>query len=173
MANHPKHPATVHFPITFITLTGALDVLYLASTHPTTAGLVASASKTLDVQLSPSMIPQLSYYTTLLTLITAVPAVLSGAIELMPLIKRNGFGSRKAQIGVLHAMLNDVGVFGSAYNWWTRRTVVGFEPSGTNVLISSVLALPTCLFAAYLGGALVYTYGMGVGRGRNKVKKAQ
>jgi uncharacterized membrane protein len=35
-----------------------------------------------------------------------------------------------------------------------------------NVFVSGALAGPSTLFAAYLGGQLVYQYGMGVGRGR-------
>lgn len=90
----------------------------------------------------------------------------------MPLIKRDGL-SKKAQTGVLHALANDITVFGAAYNWWTRRSAVGFAPSTTNVLVSATLAVPASFFAAYLGGQLVYQYGMGVGRGRGGVKKAQ
>ncbi|KAF2193695.1 hypothetical protein K469DRAFT_240674 [Zopfia rhizophila CBS 207.26] len=173
MSSHPKHPATVHFPITFITLTGFLDLFHITATSPSTAPLIASALKTLEIQIPQGTIPHLSYYTTVLILITSVPAMISGAAELMPLIKRDGLGSRKAQTGVLHAVFNDLATFGAAYNWWSRRAVVGFEPNATNVFISTALALPACLFATYLGGALVYTYGMGVGRGRSQAKKAQ
>ncbi|KAF2737012.1 hypothetical protein EJ04DRAFT_488691 [Polyplosphaeria fusca] len=174
MASHPKHPATVHFPITFATLTGALDALYYASAHPSTAPLVASTCKTLQIQLNPAVLPTLSYYTTLLLLITAFPAVITGALELMPLIQRDGFSTRKAQTGLLHAMLNDTMVFGAAYNFWTRRTELGYVPSTTNILISSAFALPVTFLAAYLGGSLIYDYGMGVGRGsNNKAKKSQ
>ncbi|ORX94205.1 hypothetical protein BCR34DRAFT_620202 [Clohesyomyces aquaticus] len=172
-SSNPAHPATVHFPIAFITLTGALDALYVASSHPSTAGLVASTLKTLDMQLSPAMLPQLSYYTTVLALITALPATVSGVMELMPLIQRDGFSTPKAQTGALHAALNDISLLALVYNWWTRRSAVGFEPSSTNVAISALLNVPATLFAAYLGGALVYQYGMGMGRGASKSKKAQ
>ena len=91
----------------------------------------------------------------------------------MPLVKRDGFGSKKAQTAVTHALLNDLVLFGAIYNWWTRRDTPGFEPSGVNLFISCLFALPTTLFAAYLGGSLVYNYGMGVGRKSSKDKKAQ
>ncbi|KAF2659895.1 hypothetical protein K491DRAFT_621988 [Lophiostoma macrostomum CBS 122681] len=170
---HPTHPATVHFPIAFMFLTGGLDAAYFAAVHPSTANLVGSALKTLDVQIPPSMFPILSYYTTLLTLLFSVPAVISGAAQLMPVIKRDGLSSKKAQTGVLHALVNDVTVFATAYNWWTRRNAPGFKPDSTNILVSSVLALPATLFAAYLGGSLVYKYGMGVGGGSGRAKKTQ
>ncbi|KAF2110646.1 hypothetical protein BDV96DRAFT_552950 [Lophiotrema nucula] len=173
MSSHPKHPALVHFPITFTTVTGALDALYFASIHPSTAPLVVSACKTFDISLNPGLLPTLSYYTTILTILTAIPAIMSGVWELMPVIKRDGFSSKKAQTGALHALVNDLTVFGAAYNWWTRRNELGFVPTGTNVLVSSALGVPATLFAAYLGGELVYTYGMGVGRGSSKAKKSQ
>lgn len=122
--------------------------------YPATAGTVASTMKTLDIQLATSTFPILSYYTTLLTLIFSVPAFISGAIDLMPLIQRDGFSSKKAKAGVLHALMNDIALFGAAYNWWTRRQLTGFQPDTTNVLISSALALPATFFGAYLGSTL-------------------
>lgn len=171
--SHPKHPATVHFPIAFTLLTGILDAGYYAYNHPSTSSFVASGLKTFDIQLDPTTFPVLSYYTTLLTILFSLPAVVTGALELMPVIKRDGLGSRKAQTGVLHALINDLTVFGAAYNYWTRREAVGFHPSDANVLISAAVALPATMFAAYLGGSLVYVYGMGVGRGQARSKKGQ
>jgi uncharacterized membrane protein len=141
---------------------------------PATAGAVATVFKTLDIAIPTSLLPTLSYYSTIFTLLSAVPAVISGALELQPVIARDGFGSKKAQAGVLHALVNDLTLFGAAYNWWVRRTTTGFVPSTTNVVISAALAVPASFFAAYLGGQLVYQYGMGVGRGSSSnAKKAQ
>ena len=173
MDSHPKHPATVHFPIAFTFLTGVLDALYLASVTPATAGAVATAFKTLDIAIPTSFFPTLSYYSTILTLLTAIPAVLTGALELQPVLKRDSLGSKKAQTGILHALINDITVFGAAYNWWVRRVNTGFVPDTTNVAISAALAVPATFFAAYLGGQLVYQYGMGIGRGSSKAKKSQ
>ncbi|KAF2020937.1 hypothetical protein BU24DRAFT_416595 [Aaosphaeria arxii CBS 175.79] len=173
MSNHPVHPATVHFPIAFTLLAGFLDTVYAASANPLTSKFVNSTIKTLDIQLAPATFPILSHYVTLLILITSAPAVVSGALELMPVIKRDGFGSKKAKAGILHAVVNDLTVFGAAYNFWTRRQKIGFVPSETNLLISILIAIPATLFAAYLGGQLVYQYGMGIGRGQTKSKKAQ
>ncbi|KAK7179958.1 hypothetical protein DPSP01_009874 [Paraphaeosphaeria sporulosa] len=170
---HPKHPATVHFPLTFTFLTGVLDAIYLASVTPATSGTVATVFKTLDIAIPTSLLPTLSYYSTILTLLTAIPAVISGALELQPVIARDGFSSKKAQAGVSHALVNDIALFGAAYNWWVRRSTTGFVPDTTNVAISAALALPASFFAAYLGGQLVYQYGMGVGRGSSAARKAQ
>ncbi|KAF2036446.1 hypothetical protein EK21DRAFT_83417 [Setomelanomma holmii] len=159
--SHPAHPATVHFPITTTVLTGALDAVYFASTYAPSATAVASAFKTFDIQLSPSLFPTLSYYTTILTLLFSAPAVATGVQQLMPVIQRDGFSSKKAKVGALHAIINDVAVFGAAYNWWSRRSNPGMVPSNENILISVLFALPATLYAAYLGGTLVYVHGMG------------
>jgi uncharacterized membrane protein len=113
----------------------------------------------------------LSYYTTILTLLFTAPAVATGAQQLMPVIQRDGFSSKKAKVGVLHALINDVAAVGALYNWWSRRSTPGFTPDTTNILISVVLAMPSTLYAAYLGGSLVYIHGLGF-QNRN-VKKTQ
>lgn len=117
------------------------------------------------------MFPVLSYYTTILTLLFSVPAVITGAQQFMPVIQRDGFSSKKAKVGVAHALINDITIVGAVYNWWTRRSTTGFVPSNENVLVSTLLAVPATLFAAYLGGSLVYVYGMGFRNG--SVKKTQ
>jgi uncharacterized membrane protein len=113
----------------------------------------------------------LSYYTTILTLLFTVPAVITGSAQLMPVIQRDGFSSKKAKLGVMHALINDLAALGALYNWWTRRGVAGFTPDATNILISTVVAMPATMWAAYMGGSLVYVHGMGLG-GRS-VKKTQ
>ncbi|PSN73457.1 hypothetical protein BS50DRAFT_568992 [Corynespora cassiicola Philippines] len=162
----------VHVPFAFMFLSAALDVLYYASITPATSSTVLSALKAVEFQLDPAALPVLSHYITILTLAFSVPAIVTGAMELAPVIKRDGFSSKKAQIGVVHALVNEVTVFGTAYNYWTRRSNIGFAPSPTNVLVSAV-AHPASVFAAYLGAKLVYQYGMGVGRGSSRAKKSQ
>lgn len=115
----------------------------------------------MDIAIPVSLLPTLSYYTTILTLLFSLPAVSTGAMELMPVIKRHGFSSQKVKVGVAHALINDVGLFGALYNWWSRRNVPGFTPSSQNMLVSVLLSLPAVLLGAYLGGSLVYQYGMG------------
>lgn len=92
---------------------------------------------------------------------------------MLPLIKRDGFNTKKAKVGAAHAAINYMTTAGAAYNWYTRRGNQGFVPSDTNVLISSLVAAPATVFAASLGGSLVYVYGMGIGGGGARAKKAQ
>jgi uncharacterized membrane protein len=89
-----------------------------------------------------------------------------------PVIQRDGFSSKKAQTGVLHALVNDITVFGAAYNWWHRRAENGFIPTTSNVAVSAAV-VPLVFFAAYLGGSLTYQYGMGIGNRSAKGKKKQ
>ncbi|KAF4636609.1 hypothetical protein G7Y89_g1472 [Cudoniella acicularis] len=169
MAGKPIHPATVHFPITFITLAGLLDLLHGAAESPITSSFVASAVKTIGLDFPLSVVPVLSFYATILALITIVPAILSGGSQLLPLIQRDGFGTAKARAALAHALLNDVATAMLGYNFWTRRTVVNYVPNTTNIALSGALALPLVLFAASLGGELVYTYGGGGWEGRHKI----
>jgi len=172
---HPVHPATVHFPITFTVLSGLLDIFYAAATSSTTGPLINSALKQADVHLFHATIPLLSYYSNILAIITAVPSVMTGAVQLMPLIKRDGVKTSKALTGIAHAALNDIVIFGNIYNAWTRRTTTDYAPAPLNIAISGALSLPAVCFSAYLGAVLVYNYGMGVGgsSGNNKYKKVQ
>ncbi|KAJ4989707.1 hypothetical protein SVAN01_04737 [Stagonosporopsis vannaccii] len=169
---HPSHPAFVHFPIAFTAITGALDGVYWASKIPATAGLVNSVFKSLDKSVQPNAFPVLSYYSTIVTIIVTLPAVLTGVAQLAPVIQRDGFQSKKAKVGAVHALLNDIALVGTIYNWWTRSQQIGFTPSTTNVLVSAGLALPITMYSAYLGGSLVYEYGMGFSKS-SPLKKAQ
>lgn len=128
--------------------------------------------KFLDRSVQPNAFPVLSYYSTVVTILTTLPAVVTGVAQLAPLIQRDGFQSKKAKVGAVHALLNDIALIGTMYNWWTRSQQIGFTPSTTNVLVSAGLALPVTMYSAYLGGSLVYEYGMGFSKG-SPLKKSQ
>jgi uncharacterized membrane protein len=51
----------------------------------------------------------------------------------------------------------------AAYNWWTRRSSVTLALPTAN-LVASAAMLPIFGYAAYLGGSLVYKFGMAVQR---------
>ncbi|KAJ4324307.1 hypothetical protein N0V94_001365 [Neodidymelliopsis sp. IMI 364377] len=105
---------------------------------------------------------------TIITILVTLPAVATGVTQLAPVIQRDGFSSKKAKVGAVHALINDVALFATIYNWWTRSQQTGFTPSGMNVFVSAALALPMTMYSAYLGGSLVYEYGMGFTRGSPK-----
>lgn len=169
----PLHPATVHFPIAFLTLHYALDILYGLTTHNATSGLVNSFY---DVTPYLTDISKASYYMNMLGFLTAIPAVMSGGQQLVQMIKRQDLASKikksdvgtvankmhpKMKLGFMHAALNDVGIIASGYTWYARRPVVAMLPGDAGVLLSAVL-LPTLMFSSYLGGQMVYKYGVGV-----------
>lgn len=114
-----------------------------------------------------------SYASTIAALFTSLPTVSSGVAEAYAMIQANGLdmSNPKVKVMVIHAILNDVAVAGAFYNYWTRSTVEGFMTSGVNALISSVM-LGGVICSAYLGGSLIYKYGVGVQRqGDGKVIK--
>jgi len=109
----------------------------------------------------------------------AIPAVFTGAGELIALIKRQDILNklqksedkadvakrmhRKVKIGLAHGVLNDVGVFAAGFNWWTRRSTAENIPTDVNIIVSSI-CLPLLMLSASLGGMLVYDHGVGVRR---------
>jgi len=64
-----------------------------------------------------------------------------------------------------HATLNDIGVAVAVYNWLMERhrPFEDYRPYGHQILLSGA-ALGLTMYAAYLGGALVYEHGVGVQR---------
>lgn len=88
----------------------------------------------------------------------------------------------KAKVLVAHALINDVVIAVSAWVWWKRRNAsaleyvkeglnpAAYEPQTWMVGASVVLGL-MLVFAANLGGTLVYDYGMGLSMGKKVVKK--
>jgi uncharacterized membrane protein len=161
---------TVHFPIAFLSLAWGLDILYAATTKLQLAPLVNSVGTSLpDISRG-------AHYLQAIGLVTAVPAVLSGAQQLIKMKSSNqafeadGKTMRpKFQTALIHAGLNDAAVLTAAYSWYTRRENVGLLPSDTNLLISVVL-LPILFFSASLGGMLVYNYGVGINLAKPKGK---
>jgi len=166
---HPVHPATVHFPATLLTLTYALDVVYgltSASYLPFLSGHLLDLSKA-------------AYYTNILGIVTSLPALITGDIEFYAMWKGNQPFERvkssktgatireglnpKVKLALVHGLLN-VGALGaSSYNWYTKRSVPGFLPSKVNMWLSAMM-LGNVVYSLYLGGSMVYEYGVGVQR---------
>jgi len=79
----------------------------------------------------------------------------------------------KVKVALMHAGLNDLVVGGAVFNWLLERNAPDFRPAGYQVAMSGV-ALAVQMYAAYLGGDLIYTYGVGVQRqGEGAEKKKQ
>jgi uncharacterized membrane protein len=126
-----------------------------------------------------------SHYLNILGLITAIPAVATGMMQLMEMLKKQDLANKlqksenkaatvqkmhpKLKVAFLHAALNDVAVLGSAYLWWTRSTLAGYAPTGTHVLLSAAFLVGISA-SGYLGGMLTYDYGVGVVRNERRTK---
>lgn len=170
--SHPVHPALVHFPIAFLSLTYGLDTLH---------GLATPLSMPIFRDLKPYLvdISRASHYANILGILTTLPAIVTGSAELIGMYRSNGLYEKvkresdgqvvqsqinpKVALAVSHAALNDISLAISVYNWYTRRNVPDFMPSNANMLLSA-LALPGLMLSGYLGGAMVYKYGVGVMR---------
>ncbi|GAA6058870.1 hypothetical protein JCM10212_002814 [Sporobolomyces blumeae] len=174
-SSHPLHPATVHVPIGLLSLSLFLDSLRIVPT--VASGL--NAAKLLPPATAMSTV---SHYVGAGGLIFAVLSVLTGLSELYgmwyPQTEQKGsvtqtlkdaapqpsdIPSAKLKTALTHATLNDVVVGVAAWNWWVRRKAPALTLPRTNAIAAGI-ALPLSFYSAYLGGELVYEYGMGVQR---------
>lgn len=141
----------------------------------------------------------LGYAINLLGIVTSIPAILTGAAELYAMIQGNGLyqtdekGQKKlvpkvkialmhvsvllafgqeSRLTIVQAGLNDLVVAGAVFNWLQERNVADFRPAGHQVVMSAVL-MGVQMYAAYLGGDLIYTHGVGVQRMGEGAKKKQ
>ncbi len=116
-----------------------------------------------------------SYLSTVLGTITAFPALTSGLFEGYAMISAKGIDLSDPVIKTtaIHAGLNDLAVLGAVYNVFSKWSHVAFAPTGGNALVSVVM-LGGVAYAAFLGGGLVYTHGVGVQRmGKGKEEKEE
>jgi len=176
--SHPIHPATVHLPIAFLFAASFFDILsYLAVSLPTVLDsivrLFASPYTSVSTVATIYHLSLFSYASTIAGIVTAFPALSSGAIEAYAMISSKGLNLSNPVIKttLIHAGLNDLAIFGAVYNWLTRRNCEDFMPWGGNAFVSAVI-LVMIAYSAFLGGGLVYTHGVGVQRmGKGKEEK--
>lgn len=82
--SHPIHPATVHFPLAFLTLANVLNLVYGSVLY-----LPSNPFFTRDDH-NLSSLSILGYATNLLGIVTSIPAILTGGAELYAMIQANG-----------------------------------------------------------------------------------
>jgi uncharacterized membrane protein len=133
----------------------------------------------------------MSYTLNILGLLAAIPVTAAGGLQFLKLIQQQDVPGKlkaaespdeklqvakqlhpKTKTAVLHVILNHIVVAGAVWNWYTRRTYVTHAPSELNVLVSAVTA-PILGLAVFLGGKLVFDYGVGVNLGGNKSSKRE
>ena len=82
--SHPIHPATVHFPLAFLTLANILNLIYGAVLYLPSNPFFVNDEHNL------SSLSVLGYASNVLGIITSIPAVLTGGAELYAMIQGNG-----------------------------------------------------------------------------------
>lgn len=176
----PVHPATIHFPIAFLSLAWGIDILtYLSPQLPRsiTSNLAVSTDLT-----------RASYYLLSMGLITAVPALASGIQQMVLYTNKSGLKDAqgnmrtKSKALLAHAAINDVVMAVATYIWWQRRsaaanTISGKLGMGTastaaaayapeNWQVGAEAAIMALMFlSANIGGNLTYLFGMGLAMG--------
>jgi len=180
--SHPLHPALIHLPLSALTLSFSLDAFNLWGPRPNKLFDTIFGNLT---YLTPATLHEYSYYLSGLGLILAVPAVTTGLAELYEMVRaqvvQKGWsetwrevkeGKQMKLVSILiHAGLMDV-VLGITYSTWSaRRNAVLTTPSALNTFHASnsqlglaTLGLALIGYASYMGGALVYKYGMAIQR---------
>jgi uncharacterized membrane protein len=177
------HPALVHFPIAFNILAWGLDIVYALTTTYVQPEFLTSRFGDAPTLLD---ITRLSYFLMCAALITTVPTIMSGNIQLVGMIKKNGGpwekdaeGKQKStmvpriKMAITHALMNDFIFLVNLYSWWTRRGKEatnwnpGKTPTEMNMIISMAL-LPMLLASSKAGASLVYNHGVGLNLGRKK-----
>ncbi|KAH7417812.1 hypothetical protein BKA64DRAFT_179979 [Cadophora sp. MPI-SDFR-AT-0126] len=176
--SHPIHPATVHLPVAFLLAASALDILTFicVSSSPIlniTVNISSIFSSTASQVAVIYHLCLFSYVSTVAGVLTSFPAITSGLFEAYAMISAKGLDLSNPVIKttLIHAGLNDLAVFGAVYNMLSRWGREAYMPTGGNTLVS-FLMLGGVAYAAFLGGGLVYTHGVGVQRmGKGKEEK--
>lgn len=163
----------MHFPIAFLMLGFGLDFLHQAGDRVPAA---------LATHLPPAAdLTRASYWLILLGLVSAVPAVLTGALENIKLISKQGLYEAdgktirtKVKAAIAHAVIIDLALAATGYAWYARyqqatQTLAG--KLGLNAALpyaaeswvvgTEVAALGFLAFGSNIGGALTYNYGVG------------
>jgi uncharacterized membrane protein len=146
IAGHPIHPMMVAFPIAFYTATVATLLAYVGTREAFWYRVAMVAN--------------------IAGIITAVVAVIPGAIDLFALPAR----SRARATGLKHAGFNllATGLFAVTafllYNAWSHRVMIGGEYvfDATIPLAMSVVAWVSMVIAGSLGWTLVQTHHVGI-----------
>ncbi|GAB7343653.1 hypothetical protein MBLNU457_1645t1 [Dothideomycetes sp. NU457] len=166
--DHPTHPATVHWPLAFLTAAYGLDTLYsMYSYVPSSiAGYFPASAE----------MPRIAYYALSAGLLTSIPSVVTGIANAAQMVQAQGMYEAdgktlkpKMKVIIAHALSNDVIIGLSAYIWYLRNQSMSltYAPSSWMVGVEAVMGA-ALLWSANLGGTLVYNYGMGMRIGKNK-----
>jgi uncharacterized membrane protein len=175
----------VHFPIAFNMMAWGLDLVYFFTTTYIKPDFLVRRFSAPTTLLE---ITRISYFLLCAGLISTVPAIMSGNIQLVGMIKKNGGPWEKDEAGkqkntmvprikvaITHALLNDAIFLVNLYSWWVRRGTEenGWNPGKTPEFLQFVVAcvlFPALTASSKAGAHLVFNHGVGLHLGRKKVE---
>lgn len=182
IASHPLHPAATHLPIALLLLTYSLDTLTILP--PSVLGTLSSLPVLGPVasDLNGS-IPLVAHHLLTLAVLSAVPAVITGVVELNKMIARYDLSGKmskssnklevlkklpeRLKMAFLHAMVMDAVILTSVWSLVGRKKSNAYILEGNMAFLSA--ALTVFLFGgASLGGQLVFHHAVGVKRTTSK-----
>jgi len=167
--SHPIHPATVHIPLAFLTVANILNLLYGMALFAPALFPFAADKENLGA------ITIMGYFLNMIGIFGSIPAIVTGFAELFAMISARGFYVDNkmpeksldpiVKTTLIHAGINDVAVLGAIYNWLLERGRPHeyYRPYPHQIILSGG-TLVMSLYAAYLGGSLIYKHGVGVKR---------
>jgi uncharacterized membrane protein len=148
MMSHPIHVAINHVPLGFWEASVIFDLM--------------------SRRRQWRKLSQAGYYLNLFGICAAVPTALTGAAEWLDIPQDHPAW----KVATSHAVLNDVALMLSLYNWWTRRDRRNFMPDQSNLIVDGALVGVLGL-SGYLGGVLAHEYGYGTHRQGSAIEKQQ
>jgi uncharacterized membrane protein len=137
--NHPSHPIFVHLPIGLWLASLACDILFMIN--------------------GSSLMAAISYYCMLFGLIGVVLAAPTGLWD----YRKIPSGSRAKKTATIHMSLNLAVTLLYVINFFARHGLENAVPSFVTrgQLVLSAIGFGTLGVSGFLGGVLVYTYGIG------------
>ena len=188
LPSKPVHPAAVHFPIAFLSLSWGIDILNHLSPN-----LPKSISSNLAISTD---LTRASYYLLSIGLITAIPALVTGIREAIVQVNKQGLKDAqgnmrtKSKAMIAHAVSNDIVMGVATYIWYLKRsaaadTIAGKLGVGTASTAAAAYApeawmvgveagiMALMFVSANIGGTLAYVFGMGFSAGGSGGKKTQ
>jgi uncharacterized membrane protein/nitrite reductase/ring-hydroxylating ferredoxin subunit len=141
---HPLHSLLAHFPVGLFFLSLVLDLASFAWPD--------------------AILVQAAFYSIVIGLIMAVLAALPGIVDYTEI--RRDHPARK--IATTHMLLNFLAVALYAVNAGVRSGVLDNPRAPVVPFVLSLAGVGLLSISAYLGGKLIYTNGIGVGRHRRK-----
>ncbi|HEX6291598.1 MAG TPA: DUF2231 domain-containing protein [Herpetosiphonaceae bacterium] len=144
--SHPIHVAINHVPLGFWEASVVFDLM--------------------SRQRRWRKLSEAGYYLNLFGICAALPTALTGLAEWLDIPQEHPAW----KVATTHALLNDLALGLSVYNWWSRRDRRNYTPDQTNLLVGGALVSVLGL-SGYLGGVLAHEYGYGTHRQGTAVEK--